>query len=168
MERIHSWFPLLYTDDEPDLAEIYFNAIILLMKKEVRLERLDLFKVSRPRRREISEGWERMSGTLRSLARRDHASNSWIASVLGRLSTEELLTVMALTRRETSVRYLSLYLSRLRLIRRELDGKALLRMGYETWPLYRDILQAVQDARVDGVVNSLEEEKMWVRDNFPL
>ena len=75
---------------------------------------------------------------------------------------------MSLTRREGTAKAISLYLTRLRFIRREIDGGTLLSMGYPTGPIFREIMQAVQDARVDGLVNTLEEEKAWVRQNFPV
>jgi tRNA nucleotidyltransferase (CCA-adding enzyme) len=168
VERIHSWFQLLYTDDEPDAAEIYFNVLILLKKAEAREEILDLFKTPDTRREEYLARWASISDTLRALSRRSEAKSSWISRTLQKLSTEDLLTVMSLTKRETSIRHLSLYLSRLRYIRRELDGKALRKMGYKSGPRFREILQAVQDARVDGVVSTLAEEKEWVLKKFPV
>ncbi|UCG39070.1 MAG: hypothetical protein JSV00_02190, partial [bacterium] len=168
VERIHSWFQLLFLDEEPDVGEIFFNAIMLLRSAEVRNEILGLFHLSEPRQRSITARWDTISATMKELAYADEQPLSRIARLLDEVQTEDLLLIMSLTKRESTVKAVSLYLSRLRFIRRELDGKGLRQMGYPPGPIFRKVLQATQDARVDGVVNSLAEEKRWVRENFPL
>jgi len=54
------------------------------------------------------------------------------------------------------------YRRRLRTVRTEIDGSYLRELGVPAGPIYRRILSAVLDARLDGQVSSLEEEKALV------
>ncbi|HOC82932.1 MAG TPA: hypothetical protein PKI39_07970, partial [Synergistales bacterium] len=49
-----------------------------------------------------------------------------------------------------------------------LVGRELLEMGYEEGPLIGSILSRLQMARLDGEVETREDEIEWVRDNFHL
>lgn len=168
VDKIHSWFQLLFSEENPDIAQIYFHAAMLIRKREERDEILKLFHLSTHLKNLYRERWARLSSVMADLARNEKGPNRWIFRLLGQLDIEDLLLIMSLTRREGTAKAISLYLTRLRFIRREIDGGTLLSMGYPTGPIFREIMQAVQDARVDGLVNTLEEEKAWVREHFPL
>ena len=167
VEKINSWFQLLFLDEEPDVGQIYFNALMLMRGVREREEILELFHLSEHQKKTYREKWEKISKTMKELARTDEKSLSWIARLLGGVVIEDLLTIMSLTKREDTVKGISVYLSRLRFIKRELDGQELKEMGYSSGPVFSEIMQAVQDARVDGIVNSLVEEREWVKANFP-
>jgi len=152
----------------PDLGDIYFNAMMLLKNKKEREEILELFHLGEQGKKSIRERWNRLSETMRDLAWIEKKPHSSIARLLRIVGIEDLLIIMSLSKRENTVRAVSLYLSRLRFIRKEIDGKTLRKMGYVSGPIYREIMLAVQDARVDGLVNSLAEEKRWVKENFPI
>ena len=170
VEKIHTWFKYLYLDEEPDISEIYFNTILLLRPPADRDGIMKVFQIEGHRQDTFRERWMKITSTLKALAREDESSirHSRIARLLANLNTEDLLVIMALTRREGTARAVSLYLSRLRTLKSELDGKILQDMGYESGPIFKNILQAAQDARVDGEVKTLAEEKEWVRSHFPL
>ena len=164
--RINSWFQLLFLDEEPDVGQIYLNALMMMKNIDEREQILELFHINAQEKKNYRSTWEKTSATMKALARTDEKSPSWIARLLSEIEVEDLLTIMSLTKREDTVKAISVYLSRLRFIQRELDGKDLKEMGYPTGPMFREIMLAVQDARVDGVVNSLAEEKEWVLANF--
>ncbi len=168
VEKIHSWFQFLYLDEEPDIGEIYFNSIMFLRDPDARSEILLRFQVPGYRREEYLVRWQRITDTLKALARSHEGPPSWIARQLRDLTTEDLIIIMALTKREGTAKAVSLYLSRLRFLDSEIDGKILKRMGYHSGPIYRKIMDAARDARVDEKVKTLEEEMEWVRENFPL
>ena len=168
VEKINSWFQLLFLDEKPDVGQIYFNALMLMRGIEEREQILELFHLSEHQKRTYRGKWEDTSSTMKKLARTDEKSLSWIARLLERVEIEDILTIMSLTKREDTAKAISVYLSRLRFIKRELGGKELKKMGYSSGPVFSKIMQAVQDARVDGIVNSLAEERKWVKVNFPM
>jgi tRNA nucleotidyltransferase (CCA-adding enzyme) len=57
---------------------------------------------------------------------------------------------------------LELYHRELRFVEPEIDGEVLKAMGLKPSPLFGHILSALRDARLDGEVTSLEEEKAFV------
>jgi tRNA nucleotidyltransferase (CCA-adding enzyme) len=166
--KINSWFQLLFLDEEPDVGLIYFNALMMMKSQKEREQILELFHLNEHQKKVYRDRWKITSSTMRELARTDEKSLSWIAKLLGEVEIEDLLSIMSLTKREDTVKAISVYLSRLRFIRRELDGEELKDMGYTSGPVFKEIMQAVQDARVDGIVNSHAEEREWVKVNFPL
>jgi tRNA nucleotidyltransferase (CCA-adding enzyme) len=60
--------------------------------------------------------------------------------------------------------WLELFLSRLRHIRPNLDGDALLALGVKAGPEMGQILQALRDARLDGRVEDEQQEKALVKE----
>ena len=59
---------------------------------------------------------------------------------------------------------LELYHQKLRFIEPEIDGEYLKAMGLKPGPLFGRILSALRDARLNGEVTSLEEEKAFVKE----
>ncbi|MDF1536818.1 MAG: CBS domain-containing protein [bacterium] len=168
VERIHSWFLLLYIEEEPDVGEIYFSSIMMSISAKQREEVLETFHLNEHHREIYRERFNRVSATMKELSQKEEQKPSWIARQFSGVPIEELLLIMSLTKQEDTARAISVYLSRLRYLNREIDGKTLQEMGYPSGPLFRKIMIAVEDARVDGIVNSLAEEKEWVIANFPL
>ncbi len=168
VEKIHTWFQYLYLDEHPDIAGIYLDAVMFLRSKKDRKDILKVFHVQPHLEKSLEEGWAQIASTQRALARPGEHKPSWITRFLSDMRTEDLILIMALTKREPTARAISLYLSRLRFIQSEIDGNILKEMGYESGPLFGKIMQAAQDARVDGKVNTLQEEKDWIVENFPL
>jgi tRNA nucleotidyltransferase (CCA-adding enzyme) len=168
VEKIHTWFQYLYLDEHPDIGAIYLNAAMFLRSRKDRKVILDVFHVQAHRKKQLEEGWSLISSTLKGLAKPGEHKPSWIAGLLRGLEIEDLILIMALTKREPSARAISLYLSRLRFIKSEMSGKILKELGYESGPIFGQIMQVVRDARIDGEVNTLQEEKDWILERFPL
>lgn len=66
--------------------------------------------------------------------------------------------MMAATCQEKVKRAISHFFTRLRQIEPAIGGKDLLAMGYKPGPIYRDIIQAVLDAKLDGRLKTRNEE----------
>jgi tRNA nucleotidyltransferase (CCA-adding enzyme) len=60
-----------------------------------------------------------------------------------------------------------LYLTRLRLVEIEVDGKDLKSMGYKPSPRFSQILEEVRRARLDGLVKNKKEEINYIKEKFP-
>jgi tRNA nucleotidyltransferase/poly(A) polymerase len=50
---------------------------------------------------------------------------------------------------------------------RLLTGDDLKALGYPTGPQYKEILSAVEDAQLEGMLQSTDDAKTWVRQHFP-
>jgi tRNA nucleotidyltransferase (CCA-adding enzyme) len=56
------------------------------------------------------------------------------------------------------------YLDRLRHVRPELDGNYLRQLGVPPGPVYRDVLGALMDAKLDGKVPTRQDEERFVKN----
>ncbi|MFV1957242.1 MAG: CBS domain-containing protein, partial [bacterium] len=168
VEKIYSWFQYLFLDGEPDVADIYLNTMMLVRKPKEREEILHAFHLSDHLEQKLFKRFISISEAMRSLTRIRSAKLSRIAQILDGLSVEDLLIIMSLSSREETAKAISLYLSRLRFIESEINGQVLKEMGYKTGPLFRKIMESVKNARLDGEVKSLAEEKNWVKEHFPI
>ena len=70
---------------------------------------------------------------------------------------------MAITRSKQVKRAISLFFTQLRNTAVEMSGQDLKKMGVAPGPIYRETLQAVLAARLDGRLQSHEEELAFAR-----
>jgi tRNA nucleotidyltransferase (CCA-adding enzyme) len=76
---------------------------------------------------------------------------------------EFLVHLMAAADAPKVTRAVSLHLSRLADVRPILTGRDLQELGIDPGPLYKEILEALRDARLKGDVASRDDEVRWVR-----
>jgi len=69
------------------------------------------------------------------------------------------LYLAAKAAREEVKRFVSLYLTRLRQVRCTLDGDALKALGLKVGPRFRNIMEQLLAARLNGDINSNDEER---------
>ncbi|PIW17798.1 MAG: prohead protease, partial [Armatimonadetes bacterium CG17_big_fil_post_rev_8_21_14_2_50_66_6] len=100
------------------------------------------------------------------LARSHTAKPSSLYQTLRDLSEEGLLYLMAITKKEQVRQAVSLFVTDLRKTTIALNGHDLKKMGYPEGPLFHKILQAVLDARLDGMVHNRSEETAFVEKKF--
>ena len=72
--------------------------------------------------------------------------------------------MMAATKQKTVKRSISNYFTRLRHIDTSVKGKDLKKMGIEPGPIYRKILEAVLDAKLNGQLKTRDDELKFVKD----
>jgi tRNA nucleotidyltransferase (CCA-adding enzyme) len=87
---------------------------------------------------------------------------STIYRLLEHYSEPAIFVLWIATDSELVREQLGLYHHRLRFVEPEIDGERLKAMGLKPGPLFGHILSALRDARLDGEVTSLEEEKALV------
>ncbi len=71
--------------------------------------------------------------------------------------------MMAITKRNRVKKAISHYFTRLRRVTVSLKGKDLQKMGVEPGPIYRDILQAALDAKLNGELKTRKDELEFAR-----
>jgi len=125
------------------------------------------YKFTREERNSIMEARLKAEKVINGLRVSGSLSPSFIYYFLQPFSRETLLFAMAKAKEELVEKRILLYLSRLRNVEAEIDGDDLKRMGYKPSPRFKEILEAVKRARLDGKVRTKEEEIKYVRENFP-
>jgi tRNA nucleotidyltransferase (CCA-adding enzyme) len=103
----------------------------------------------------------------RMAARPSDLSPGQVYHWLHPLPIEVLLFLMTKTSREKTRKAISLYITKLRSVRVSVTGEDLAEMGYPPGPQYREILDKVMDARLDGLVTDRDTEKEWIVRHFP-
>lgn len=166
--RLLTWFRLLYLNDPCQQWQVYFLALCERLRNEEFEETCRRLSVPgrivahlfSHRRRALV-----MLDTLqRRLRRGTEPRNSEIYDSFHGLPLEILLYLAARTQNDQVRRLVSLYITRLRHMRRELDGNALKELGLAPGPHFSPIMKRLLAARLDGEVSSAEEERALARE----
>ena len=110
------------------------------------------------------EGEDLVGAMERKLTRQEKVANSEIYFLLRGLPVEVLLYHMAKSRSSEIKRCISLYFTKLHGVRTQINGEDLRQLAVEPGPLYRELLDAVLSARLNGSVVSREDEIQLVRE----
>jgi len=93
-------------------------------------------------------------------------SNSRIYHYLKNHVYTQILFWLAATNRFRVRRRIMLYLGRLHKVESMLTGRDILDLGYPEGPDIGNILEKLRDARLDGAVETREDEIEWVLQHF--
>ena len=168
--RTTDWYDLLYTGQPCERWFCYFMVFTAILDRdEIKnlSERLQLI----PRYRDMLNQQRSIAlGILKRLESRPEAMRPPKSSSLYRwfkpLSTEILLFMMARTSQDLVRQWISHYITHLRDVQPLLTGHDLETMGFQPGPVYREILDALLYARLDGRVVSVEDEREFVQKKF--
>jgi tRNA nucleotidyltransferase (CCA-adding enzyme) len=162
-----SWWKYLFLTEKIDAWLVYFLAMTdSLDESSFQSFAARLSAPDSETKRLVKEKRE-LKWMLSLLEREKMGKPSEIFLALSKLSTESLLFMMAKASREPVRRSISEYIITLRHVKPVMTGKELKEMGYLPGPLFGSILNSLREARLDGFVKNLEEEKKFVRTFFP-
>jgi tRNA nucleotidyltransferase (CCA-adding enzyme) len=91
-------------------------------------------------------------------------SNAEIFNLLNPFKTEIILYMMICTTSETAKKRISLYHTQLRNVAVSISGADLLDMGLPPGPLFSQMLQSVLEAKLNGRVETREDELAFVKN----
>jgi tRNA nucleotidyltransferase (CCA-adding enzyme) len=114
----------------------------------------------------ISRGLARLRSLARSLQRAREASASRVYRWLADAPVEVVLALMAVVARPETRKAIGDFLSAKGRVRPFLRGDDLRGLGIRPGPVYRDILNSLLYARLDGHVQSRDDELRFVRRRF--
>jgi len=115
----------------------------------------------------VRDSLEGLKTVEQVLGGRQEKTNSEIYRTLENVPFTVILFWAVATDRWRVRRRLLVYLMRLHRIQPMLTGRDLLDIGYAKGPLIGDILDGLKLARLEGAVETREEEVDWVLQNFP-
>ena len=166
LEGIVSWYRLLFTGETLEPWTVYFLGLAEGMtEKEVEglLSRFSLPEKFRTvflqRRRTAIQVAQRLSS-------HPFPGTSGVYFLLNPLPTDFLLYVMGRTDAERAKKAVSLYFTELKKVRVSLGGQDLKRIGFAPGPIYKEILQALLRAKLEGKLVSRQEELNFVTKKF--
>ncbi|WP_305041794.1 CBS domain-containing protein [Geoalkalibacter sp.] len=167
-DRALNWYELLYTGLPCRRWPVYFLCLIRDLDDDAVLGMCERLAVPGRWRPLFIEQRHLARATLRQLLacakrRKKRPLDSEIHQWLQPFDTEILLYLMALLESEEARSWISLYVTRLRGQKSLLGGGDLRSLGVPPGPRYREILQQLLLARIDGKVVSREDEVDLVR-----
>jgi tRNA nucleotidyltransferase (CCA-adding enzyme) len=162
-KKVLDWHDLLFLEETYRRWMVYFLILLRSFDPESAAdicERLEIAPRDRPILLDERIAAER---TLFWLSENMPPRNSDLYRRLDEFRVELLLYMMAATRREAIKKAISHYFTGLRNVATAIRGRDLKRMGIPPGPIYREILEAVLDARLDDRVRTRDDELEFAR-----
>jgi tRNA nucleotidyltransferase (CCA-adding enzyme) len=98
-------------------------------------------------------------------------ANSLLYKRLWEFRTELILYIMAASEQEKVKKAISHFFTKLRYIHTSIKGDDLIQMGLKPGPIFREIFEAVRDAKLDGAIRDRDDEihfaEQYVRNLEP-
>jgi tRNA nucleotidyltransferase (CCA-adding enzyme) len=163
VKKVVAWYDLLFIEEPLMKWLVYFLALIRRCDRKTSQDIGSRFELSQRHQSLISEGRFEAERALISLERKLPVKNSTLHRRLTGFSNELILFMMAATRQERVKRAISHYFTRLRNVQPAISGKDLLAMGYQPGPIFREVLQLVLEAKLDGRLKSRKEELVFAK-----
>ena len=164
VKKVLSWHDLLFLEEPYMKWAVYFLALTRYCDKKTADEICMRIELA-PRYKTIfcKERFDADKSIL-WMEQNLPVKNSTIYKRLAVFRIELILYMMAATKHETVKRSISNYVTRLRHIHTSVKGKDLKKMGIEPGPIYREILQAVLDAKLNGQLKTRNDELDFVKE----
>jgi tRNA nucleotidyltransferase (CCA-adding enzyme) len=158
VKQVLAWYDLLFLDESYMKWVVYFLVLIHTCDLQRSEEICNRFELA-PRYRKIfcNERFTAEKCVL-SMARNLPTLNSRLYRKLSVFRTELILYMMAVTRQEKVKKAISHYFTNLRSVNVSLKGRDLQKMGIKPGPIYREILQAALDAKLNGKLKTRKDE----------
>ncbi|MFC1858167.1 CBS domain-containing protein [Thermodesulfobacteriota bacterium] len=163
VKKVLAWHDLLFLEESYMKWAVYFLALIRNFDEKTVEEICSRFELA-PRNRRIFIK-ERLTAdrSLLWLERHLPVENSVLYKRLAVFKTELILYMMAATEMERIKRSISHFYTKLRHVRPSVSGKELKSFGLEPGPVFRDILQAIQDEKLNGRLQTYRDEYEFVK-----
>jgi len=164
VKQVLSWFDLLFLEESYMKWAVYFLALTRNCDRSINQEICSRLELA-PKNSAIfcRERFEAERG-LFWLERNVPVENSLLYQRLSVFRTELVLYLMAGSKKRGVKQSISRYFTHLRYIKPALQGRDLRNMGIPPGPIYRRILQAVRDAKLNGVLRTKQDELDFVQD----
>ena len=163
-----TWYRLLYLNDACEPWQVYLLALCNGLRHEEFEEACRRLEIPGRMTARVFSQRRHVLGMLDALQRRirrgPEIRNSEIYGWFHGLPLEMLLYLAATASQEVVKRYVSLYLTRLRLVHCSLDGTDLKALGLMPGPDFGRIMDCLLAARLDGEVSSDDEERILVSE----
>ncbi|MBC2734482.1 MAG: CBS domain-containing protein [Desulfobacteraceae bacterium] len=162
-KKVIAWYDLLFMEESYMKWAVYFMGLAHSCDMATTMDICRQFELT-PRLKTIF-GKERFAAkkSLLALERNTKIDNSAIYRELAPFRIEIVLYMMAAARTESVRKAISHFCVHLRFIEPLLKGKDLRALGLPPGPSYRKILDAIQDQKLNGHLETREDELIFAR-----
>jgi tRNA nucleotidyltransferase (CCA-adding enzyme) len=170
-EQALAWYRLLYLDREIEGWLVYLVALLEVLPERAVADVLKRFPFTQAEAAVIRAARLNGQAIIRQLSRRPPPKPAQIYRLLCGLSDETLLGLMARSKGEAIKRAISAFLTTYQHVKPLLTGADLKAMGLKPGPQFRQILDRLLDARLNGEVHTEQDERdlaaRLVKQNAP-
>ena len=158
VKKVVSWYELLFIEEPLNRWMVYFLALIRRCNPKTTQEICARFELPMRDRSVLTAHRFTAEKTLQALEKKLPVKNSTLHKKLFGMKNELILYLMAATRQERVKRAISHFFTQLRNITPEIQGRHLKHLGFKPGPIYRDVLESVLNAKLDGKLKSKKDE----------
>ena len=169
-----AWWVRRFPDFAIDRPIVYLMALSNESSSVVVAAMVRRLALSREQAKNVSAGGRRVDRVLKRLTNKEPVRPSQVYRLLANLRDEALVLLLAKQVSAQHVVRLSLLKQHLvayvknRAIKTALTGRDLQAMGLQPGPQYKTILGKLLDARIDGMITTEAEERVFVRKRLGL
>jgi tRNA nucleotidyltransferase (CCA-adding enzyme) len=169
-----AWWVRRFSDFAIDRPIVYLMALSNESSSVVVAAMVRRLALSREQAKNVSAGGRRVDRVLKRLTNKEPVLPSQVYRLLANLRDEALVLLLAKQVSAQHVVRLSLLKQHLvayvknRAIKTALTGRDLQAMGLQPGPQYKTILGKLLDARIDGMITTEAEERVFVRKRLGL
>jgi tRNA nucleotidyltransferase (CCA-adding enzyme) len=169
-----AWWVRRFPDSAIDRPIVYLMALSNESSSVVVAAMIRRLALSREQAKNVSAGGRRVDRVLKRLTNKGPVRPSQVYRLLANLRDEALVLLLAKQVTAQHVVRLSLLKQHLvayvknRAIKTALTGRDLQAMGLQPGPQYKTILGKLLDARIDGMITTEAEERVFVRKRLGL
>jgi tRNA nucleotidyltransferase (CCA-adding enzyme) len=162
LEEAVDWYRLLYLDRKMDVWLVYMMGLLELLPERAVKDVLKRFPLSEQESTKLKMTRVGCHNMIRRLASKRPLKPAEVYHLLSELSDETLLILMAKSKREAVKRQVSAFLTTYQHVKPILTGADLKAMGLKPGPQFKQILDQLLDARLNGAVKTEAEERQLV------
>ena len=163
VKQVLAWHDLLFLDESYMKWVVYLLVLIHTCNLQRSQEICNRFELAPRYRRIFCEERFAAEKCVLDLTRNLPLPNSRLYRKLIEFRTELILYMMAVTKQEKVKKAISHYFTNLRSVGVSIKGRDLQKMGIEPGPVYRQILQAALDAKLNGKLKTRKDELDFAR-----
>ncbi len=160
------WYRLLYLERNMDGWLVYVMALLEVLPERAFMEVLKRFPFSESEAKRLRASHRGSQAVIRQLGKRPPLKPADLYHLFSTLSDETLLILMAKSKGDSVKRQVSAFLTTYQHLKPILTGADLKAMGMKPGPQFKQILDRLLEARLNGEVKTESEERSLVRRLF--
>jgi tRNA nucleotidyltransferase (CCA-adding enzyme) len=163
VKQVLAWHDLLFLDESYMKWVVFFFVFVNNCAPPPSEEICSRFELAPRYRKIFCEARFAAEKCVMDLTRNLPMPNSRLYRKLSEFQTELILYMMAVTKQDKVKKAISHYFTNLRSVSVSLKGRDLQKIGIEPGPIFREILQAALDAKLNGKLKTRKDELDFAR-----
>jgi tRNA nucleotidyltransferase (CCA-adding enzyme) len=163
VEEVLDWYTLLYLDRPIDVWLVYCMALLEALPTQAVEETIQRLTIPKGHAEKMRAAHASAHAILHHLVQHPAPRPAAVYRLLSGLADETLLLLMAKTTSDAARRQISAYLTTYQHVKPMLTGADLHTMGLTPGPRFREILESLRAARLNGDVTTAADERALVQ-----